>query len=100
MVQDFCLLYTFDNFNRNNSTLKGDSKKDLFHFIKFYISSLILIYAIYIQCILQNILIAWSDTEQCQLILTTGGTGFGPRDVTPEVCPLSHFLKTVLAFRN
>src|ERR1700747_101474 len=26
----------------------------------------------------------WSDVEGCELILTTGGTGFAPSDVTPE----------------
>jgi molybdopterin adenylyltransferase len=26
----------------------------------------------------------WSDSEGCELILTTGGTGFAPSDVTPE----------------
>ncbi len=29
-------------------------------------------------------LIEWSDSEQLDILLTTGGTGFSPRDVTPD----------------
>src|SRR5690349_16412512 len=33
---------------------------------------------------IRSILIEWSDTGALDVILTTGGTGVAPRDVTPE----------------
>ena len=33
---------------------------------------------------ISNLLRQWSDSGNFDLILTTGGTGFAPRDITPE----------------
>ena len=37
---------------------------------------------------LRETLSAWADEGFLDIILTTGGTGFGPRDVTPEATEL------------
>lgn len=33
---------------------------------------------------LKHVLREWCDSDLCDILLTTGGTGFAPRDVTPE----------------
>ena len=34
--------------------------------------------------VLREVIALWADRREADIILTTGGTGFAPRDVTPE----------------
>ena len=34
--------------------------------------------------LLKERLVAWSDSGEADVVITTGGTGLGPRDVTPQ----------------
>ncbi len=33
---------------------------------------------------IRGTLLAWTDADDCDAVFTSGGTGLGPRDVTPE----------------
>jgi molybdenum cofactor synthesis domain-containing protein len=33
---------------------------------------------------IRRTLLAWTDDDDCDVVFTSGGTGLGPRDVTPE----------------
>ncbi|XP_029966493.1 gephyrin b isoform X3 [Salarias fasciatus] len=64
----------------------GVNLKDLVHDPSLWLGGMIAAYKIVPDEIdeIKETLVDWCDEKELNLILTTGGTGFAPRDVTPE----------------
>ena len=73
----------------SDSTFSGEREDKSGKIIKEFLSDKAVDVAVYEvipdeQAMITERLITLADNEEVQLIITTGGTGLGPRDVTPE----------------